>query len=264
MPPAKDTKTDTVISLTDRGFSQIAALYEKQRLKLGGGRLQIGSYLCGSYFRALCSAVTPAQLPESYDLVLPVLAQRDLSLLEDSKAQDLISGARALVVNDPGMLRRFGSGAQVRLGRLFFRAYRDHRYPQYEESASGEESMRALVKALRELGYHFYAVEREAIGSTLPSPEDGVPVPYYHLPYRLISGMRICEYASAEKAIEKKFRPDAACRLQCLRYHIRYEDKAFANAYIKFGRGLYDLAPRDAARGTNLIITPELSEDLQK
>lgn len=261
MPPAMDTNSDTVINLTDRDVLKITALYRKQYLKMGKGRLQIGSYLCGNYFRTLCAALTPSQLTESYDLVLPVLAQHDLTLLDDARTQELINGASALVVNDPGMLRRYGSRFKVRLGRLFFRTYRDHRYPHYEENDSGEDKMRTLVSALRAVNCRFYAVERETVGISLPPPAADDPLSYYHLPYRLISGIRICEYASMEKVIEKKFIPDDTCRLQCLRYHVSYEDKAFSNAYIKWGRGLYDLSPKSAAHGHNLIITPDYREE---
>ncbi len=260
MPPATDTKTDTVINLTDRELSKIPELYRIQYLKWGTGCLQIGSYLCGNYLRALCAHFAPSELPETYDLVLPVLAQHDLSQLEEKRTKALIHQARTIVVNDPGMLLRFSSRKNVRLGRLFFRTYRDHRYPYYETGAA-EDKLRPLTAALRDIGCNFCSVEREAIGNNPPHTVKDELISYCHLPYRLVSGIRICEYASAGKEVSSKFIPDDRCHLQCLHYCLRYEDEEFDNAYIKWGRGLYDLVPKGSAHGQNLIITPEFKEE---
>lgn len=274
MPQLTDTNADTVINLADRELTGLAELY-RDHCK-GKGRLQIGSYLCGNYFRHLCTVLTRSELPELYDLVLPVLAQHDLAFLDEERAQSLIDGAHTLVVNDPGMLMRFGCRKNVRLGRLFFRAYRDHRYPYYENSGAAEDMQRPLLSSLKAMGCTFSAVEREVIGNSLSPPAKGelpaegeppgegelpaegeLPI-YYHLPYRLISGIRICEYASAGKAVDRKFMPDDACSLQCLRFNVWYKDKEFGNEYVKLGRGLYDLAPECTSPGRYLIITPGL------
>ena len=138
-------RTDIVINLTDWKTGDILPCLKRQKECFENARLAIGSYLCGNYFRKLCCTFNIAELPVSYDLVIPIIAQHDLTILEDTRTQTMIRQACHIVVNDPGMLMRFGGDMDVRLGRLFFRTYRDHRYPAYEGSMVKREKMLLLT-----------------------------------------------------------------------------------------------------------------------
>ena len=253
MQSRSNLNTEIIINLTDWEPLELLSSFEKQRILYENARLEVGSYLCGNYFRHFCRSFDASSLPQSYDLVLPVLAQHDLSLFDDDRVQALINQAQNIVVNDPGTLMRF-SNLKVRLGRLFFRTYRDHRYHNYEQSMVQRDQQLSLISALKKVGAKFNAAECELIGEQ----RENDPFYYYHYPFRLISAMRICEYASQSKAIERKFIPDAKCSFQCLNSCIHYQDHAFQNNYIKWGRGLYDRAFPQSLEGFNLIIMPEL------
>ncbi|MCH5260581.1 MAG: hypothetical protein J1F18_12545 [Lachnospiraceae bacterium] len=262
MPRKPNMEPDTVINMTDCNPSDILSRYQRIQVRFENTGLAVGSYLCGNYFRNLCAAVTVSELPTSYDLVLPILAQHDLPLLEEPRTQLLIREAQHLVVNDPGMLMRLGGKANVRLGRLFFRAYRDHRYPAYEQSMVKNDKLKTLVSALQKTGCKFSAVECEMVGSADQIVADERLNCYYHVPYRLISAIRICEYASVGKPVDQKFLPDDQCGFQCFYSHIEYPDVSFQNGYVKWGRGLYDRVSLIPLKGQNLIIMPELFEGI--
>lgn len=282
--------SDTVINLTDRQPELINDLFRDAVSGYEGCSMAIGSYLCGNYFRRLCSLAGTLSLVAPYDLVLPIFAQHDICLLDDSRVRALISGARYLVVNDPGMLMRFSKCQNVRLGRLFFKRYRDHRYPEYEKIAPGIKHCLPLLDSLVSLGCRFCALEAETTevdssewktqisferkqvyGCCENTPEfrdineyeEGVSCGmelgtsdnyaeeqseerfftiYFHTPYRLVSTMRICEFASIGKSVDRKFVPDDRCSLRCLNSCFLYPDSGFHSCYLKYGRGIYDIA----------------------
>lgn len=261
-------KNDTVINLTDCNLSTITSRFQEKVIIPENNHIAVGSYLCGNYFRMFCSSVTPNDLPSEYDLVIPLLAQHDLSLLKNSKTLNLIKNSRFLIVNDPGMLMHFGNSKQIRLGRLFNRAYRDHRYPAYEVVSNVKHRSAAIISSLEMIGCKFSAVEYEmsnVIDNTLDEMINKSKISfYYHTPYRLVSAIRICEYASEGRPIEQKFLPDDRCKFQCLQSHILYSDLKFNNGYLKIGKGLYDYAPKFTSKEKNLIIAPKFIKEIER
>ena len=299
-------ETETVINLTDCPPDIINDLFQRTAADYGNCRMAIGSYLCSNYFRRLCLLSESLVITTPYDLVLPIFAQHDLTLLEDSRVIALISGAKYLVVNDIGMLMRFSEYGNLRLGRMFFRSYRDHRYPAYEKSAQGIRHSLPLLDSLLDLGFRFCSLEcemteretsecnnqikKEGNHATLKHAEEcektsylrdeiscengtcglklefseknseellriGMLSVYFHTPYRLVSAMRICEFASIGKPVDRKFIPDDRCCLQCLKTRIFYPDLEFNSGYMKYGKGIYDLAPTYGCTGKNVKVS---------
>lgn len=247
---------DVVVNCAGRRFSGITQLFQDTAEHLPVPcRLQIGSYTCGNYFIALLSWLERGCLAErldAYDLVVPVLSEARLDEFRPYMESPAVREAQNIVVNDFGMLRLFSGKQRVRLGRLLFRDYRDHRYPAHEETCCPKSG--ALTAALRELGYGITAVENDILSVDCKSEPDAVEV-YYHFPYRQVSCAHICEFASIGKAVEDKFMPDDACRFQCFDIRIRHGD-----GYLKVGRNIFDIVPEHrlfALKQSRIIYTPE-------
>ncbi len=242
---------DLIVNCAGRRFTEIAHIYRS----LGTGcHLQMGSYTCGNYFRGLLQWLAKDPLLDrmnEYDVVLPVFSESQLSLLRD--ADFVLRSARHIVVNDFGLLRCFSSDNRVRLGRLLFRDFRDHRYPQYETNSAYQAKATALLPALKEMGYEVSAMETDLITPDYTVVADGIDV-YYHFPYRQISSAHICEFAAIGRPVDKKFVPDAVCSFQCFDVKLRY-----AAGYVKVGRSVFDVLPEawlHTSSRTRLIYTP--------
>lgn len=244
---------DLVLNCADRRFDKIVSIYRTACQNVIC-RLQIGSYTCGRYFFGLIQWLAENPFPEEiagYDIVLPVFSESQLDWLHT--ADSVLESARHIVVNDYGMLRYFSGDKRVRLGRLLFRDYRDHRYPEYETNSEYHGKTAALLAALREIGYEVFSVENDLITADYTVELDGIPV-YYHFPYRQISSTHICEFAAVGKPIEKKFIPDDICAFQCFDVKIRHEA-----GYIKVGRSIFDQLPGewlDTVPRRRMIYTP--------
>jgi len=245
--------TDLVINCADRRFSDIEGIYHAIRQKTVC-RLQIGSYTCGNYFENLIKWMSNHPLSketDGYDLVLPVFSESQLEKLHT--ADSVLREAQHIVVNDYGMLRYFSGDKRVRLGRLLFRDYRDHRYPEYEGNSAYQAKTSALVAALSEMGYEIFSVENDLITASYTVDLGKIDV-FYHFPYRQISSTHICEFAAIGKPVEKKFIPDDVCSLQCFDVKIRHE-----SGYVKIGRNIFDVLPEvwlKVVPRTGLIYTP--------
>ena len=230
-----------VINCADRRFSDIVCLFQNTADHLPVPcRLQIGSYTCGNYFLGLLERLARDPLPESlggYDLVIPIFAEGQLDKFRSYTESPAVRGAKNIVVNDFGMLRQFSSKQRVRLGRLLFRDYRDHRYPAHEENLGLKSE--ALTAALQELEYGISAIENDILSADYKARSEALEV-YYHFPYRQVSCAHICEFASIGKTVENKFVPDDSCGFQCFDVRIRHGDE-----YLKIGRNIFDIVPKN-------------------
>jgi len=246
-------RSTLIVNCADRRFPEIVRIYHRARQE-GACRVQIGSYTCGNYFRGLLGWLAENPLPaemDGYDVVLPVFSESQLPVLQDADA--VLRSARHLVVNDFGMLRRFSGDSRVRLGRLLFRDFRDHRYPQYETNSAYQPKAAALLQVLREMGYAVSAMETDLITPDYVVDTDGIDV-YYHFPYRQVSSGHICEFAAIGRPVDEKFVPDDGCCFQCFDVKLRC-----GADYVKAGRSVFDLLPESwlqAMPRARLIYTP--------
>ena len=244
---------DFVVNCADRRFTDIEHTYQMVRQNTAC-RLQIGSYTCGGHFFGLTQWLKKNPLPADaagYDLVLPVFSESQLDWL--SVADDILKCARHIVVNDYGLLRHFSGDKRVRLGRLLFRDYRDHRYKEYETNRTYQAKAVSLINVLREMGYEIFSVENDMITADYAVDLGQIHI-YYHFPYRQVSSAHICEFAAIGKPVEKKFIPDDACAFQCFDVKIRHEA-----GYMKIGRSVFDILPESwlsAMPRSRIIYTP--------
>jgi len=250
-----------VINCTDRKFTEIQSLYQSVADALGVSecRLQIGSYSCGNYVLAMMQQTEILPGNVEYDLVIPEFSESQLEQFRKRERIPLVQCARQIVVNDFGALHYFYDRKDIRLGRMMFPDYRDHRYPEYENTRH-QAGNATLLAALSDLGYSIAAVENDLITkhSSLETTQNTVV--YYHVPYRQISSAHICEYASIGKRIERKFIPDDSCSFQCFDIKIRQKRRINGTQYFKVGKNVFDrldagwLSPEQAAY---VIYTPE-------
>lgn len=224
-------ETEKIINLCDRSYIFVEEIYKENIY--GNSVVLIGSYTCANYFIGLLDY---SIFFEEYDLVLPVLPEHLLPLLESKRLESLCKKARNIVVNDIGLLSYFNkkSYKNIRLGRLFFREYKDHRYEEYHNSFY-ESKIREAIVFLRKMKLDFVSVETD-----LPTVNTQFDVDcnvYLHLPYRQVSASHICEFASIGKDIENKYIPDDKCCYQCFKQLLEYP----MSGYLKVGKNVYDL-----------------------
>lgn len=248
---------DFVINCTDRRFTDIAGIYKSTTANLHTTyHMQIGSYTCGNYFLGLLHWLKQNLLPvdpAEYDIVIPVFSESQLEQFRSHMMDTVVQEARYIVVNDWGMLRCFSGRQRVRLGRLLFRDYRDHRYPAYEENHAYQAKAGTLLAALQNMEYEIAAAENDLITLNYQTDLESVDI-YYHFPYRQISSAHICEFAAIGKPVEKKFIPDDDCSFQCFDVKIHHE-----SGYLKIGRNIFDVLGKDwlpTVPKLRLIYTP--------
>lgn len=191
------------------------------------GRVYAGSYFCARYFTGsgFWKAVAPvcAELGVPVTLVVPVANQ---GLLEQAKrtlreAVDGLGGlADEVTVNDVGMLGHVQGAydCRVNLGRLFFRDPRDVRVPRQRQ----RETSPALLQRIdggRYLGHPLQCVELDQTSLRLtlpPAGQLGCEVAL-HGPVVYMSTGMVCKFGSLHREVTRKFRPNGACGMECLR-----------------------------------------------
>ncbi len=212
-------------------------------------RIYIGSYFCSQYFlhqskemleelKLLCK-----QEKVSISLVIPTFSQKDLERgkqkIEQIKGwiEPLID---EIVVNDYGMLvyMKDTYEAPIYLGRLFAKDYRDPRYEGYFNEVLNPKIfnhyMLELIKYFEVKGIEF---DPTHTGINLSESPKWLTVGI-HSPYCYMTTGHICEYASLDKEIAKKFRPNTPCTHECSSHVIRYnlEDN---REWLRLGKTIY-------------------------
>lgn len=200
-------------------------------------RVLVGSYSCVNYLKYLVSYFEKNECYNiNYDIVLPVFPEDQLEYLQTECMHKIIDNCNCIVVNDFGMLEHFKEYKNIRLGRLFFKDYKDKRYEKYD---TGRYKLKfsALLSSLKKMGYSIHELECDCVSQNFEiESTDDVKV-YVHYPYRQLACGHICEFASIGKRIEKKFLPDDICSMQCRGVMIKTQDPE----YIKIGNCVYDL-----------------------
>lgn len=225
---------EIIWNLCDRSIGDIEA-YKDRCQGEEMPRIQLGSYSCGNYFEKFLKHFLELKKGE-FDLVVPTLPEHRVSLLDSKEFRQCCQNARQLVVNDFGLLDKLSSHRyEIRMGRLFFKDYRDHRYEEYDASNYCGKAT-ALLDFVMKQGFSVVAIESDIITKkySLQLPK-GISA-YFHFPYRQISMSHICEFAAINKNIDDKFIPDDDCDLQCLNVYL----EAKRAGYFKMGRNVYD------------------------
>ncbi|WP_310604751.1 hypothetical protein [Anaerosporobacter sp.] len=212
-------------------------------------RIYIGSYFCAQYFlhmddNLIDEIVTYAKSMEMrLTLVIPIIAQKELEnvLNKIERYCDYFENCMdEITVNDYGMLAYIHETYDVRLnmGRLFMKDYRDPRYPVYFKSELRPKIFtKYLSRLIREYQIDGMEFDLTHLIINFESKPSGILIGL-HTPYCYMTVGQICEYASINKEVEKKFRPNQPCAKECQETIIRY-DLRDNREWIRVGRGLF-------------------------
>lgn len=222
-------------------------------------RIYIGSYFCSQYF-LLSSGIT--QIVEFCEknriemtLVIPVFSEKDLSTAKHKIAYFLNNYKlmTEVTVNDYGMLNHIQKNfdKKINLGRLFFKDPRDIRIKDYFI-----KKLSPSYFTFTESGININLVE---LDNTQFEPFDCKDFSFefkigVHTPWCFMSTGNICKHASIHRSIEKKFRPNCVCRLECEATYEEYNKKDFC--IIHFGRTIYYYNALDNEQNYRLIYFP--------
>ncbi len=210
-------------------------------------RVYIGSNFCGQYFLHIIPKALLAFKSFCEDkkikitLCIPIFSQKNLGIAK-KHISDIISFLGELVdeitVNDYGMLNYISSQYSnifINLGRLFHKDTRDIRYGDYYNS----EFTPSLFSLSDAQTNHFQIKfhEIDPTHSRINLNEICQPVAIY-TPYCYVTVGQICEFASIDLPIEKKFRPNSACNMTCNKVFMKYINPQ-GDCFYKIGRTVY-------------------------
>ncbi len=252
-------KKPTIVNLCDRDFQEILERIHEKDMPI----VQVGSYSCANYFIHVIKFIAgPSKevfASNGFDLVIPTLPEHYLNVLESEEFHVCCDRCRQIVVNDYGILQYLNGQYNIRMGRLFFKDYRDHRYKEYD-SAEYEAKAGAVLDFVFNSGIRINAFENDIITQNYSFSHNKPLEVYLHYPYRQISMSHICEYASIGKKIEDKYIPDDFCSMQCLKIKLISPEYK----YIKVGKSVYDILDEQYLENIKsdycLIVTPKWSE----
>ena len=212
-------------------------------------RIYIGSSFCSQYFLHLRNDEIDSLVHACskrnvrLTLVIPTFTEKDLEkgkIKLKSFSQYFYQIIDEITVNDYGMLKyiRDSYDIQINMGRLFMKDYRDPRHEDYFMRVYMPKiftkSIEKLVKEYGVSGFEFDLTHEFVDFSH--RPEDihiGI-----HYPYSYMTVGHICELASINKEISKKFRPNAGCNKECHETRINYEFHD-GREWFKYGRTIY-------------------------
>ncbi|WP_167958748.1 hypothetical protein [Anaerosporobacter faecicola] len=212
-------------------------------------RIYIGSYFCAQYFIHMKDSTVEQVMAYAkhmgirVTLVIPILPQKDL---EEGKKKvegyvDYFEGNMdEITVNDYGMLSYIHETYDVRLnmGRLFMKDYRDPRYPNFFKTVLRPKIFtRYLTHLIEEYQIDGMEFDRTNIAVNLEKKPKGIVIGM-HTPFCYMTVGQICEYASINKQLEKKFRPNQGCGKECQDTIIHY-DLQDDREWIRVGRAVY-------------------------
>ena len=209
---------DLYYSLDENKIKEIILMVEKKfqsQIKY----LYFGSYFCPNYFLTLSNELLDKFNDYIIYLVIPICSE---NTLDSVKKKINFLHANYYVVNDFGMLNYLKNKKMI-LGRLFFKDVREPRIKDHKFGFTITNEIKRLIN-----DYKIVEVESEALS---------------HFPYKNISSCHICEYASISKEINKKFRANDTCKIDCSRAFIEYDN------YLKLGKGIYYLDDLDIKNG---------------
>lgn len=241
-------KAETCVNLCEiSGFSELYRVLAKIKEKMSFERIYMGSYFCDEFFLRtdydnLIKLVQEINKNIRITLVLPIFCEKNLNSgkdLMDRLLQDYGSVVDEITVNDYGMLTyiRDNFNLKLNMGRLFFKDYRDPRYPEYFEDTWKPKGFNALLKHnIEKFGIH--EIEIDITHKSVDLSENPGCVVGLHTPYTYMTTGKICEYASMYRPVQKKFRPNISCERECLNAFIRY-NLDDGRTWVRVGRTIY-------------------------
>lgn len=216
-------------------------------------RIFIGSSFCSQYFVNFTSWVKVVDFCHRKNLrmtlVVPVFSELDL-FIGKKKIDKILSESSGIIdeitVNDIGMLKLFQSKKELKInmGRLFFKDPRDCRVPAYTQFSLSPQLLSCISDMYLEK-YHFNGIELDPTNEILNLSEAqqynySISI---HSPFCYITTGNICKFASIHKPIEKKFRPNIRCGMECseiVDFYSGYVVQTDCNPnLIRIGRTLY-------------------------
>ena len=241
-------KAETCVNLCEiSGFCELYHVLIKVKEKMSFERIYMGSYFCDEFFLrndydSLIELVQGINKNIHATLVLPIFCEKNLKKgkeLIDILMQKYIDVIDEVTVNDYGMLTymRNNYNRKMNMGRLFFKDYRDPRYPEYfEDTWKPKGFHRRLKDNIERYGIH--EVEVDITHKSVDLSENPGCVVGLHTPYTYMTTGKICEYASMYRPVQKKFRPNISCVRECLNAFIRY-DLGDERKWVRVGRTVY-------------------------
>ncbi len=221
-------------------------------------RVYVGSYFCSQYFLK-CNIYKiiydiAKEKGSGMTLVIPVFSEKDLEkgkkLLTElmDTYGDLID---EITVNDIGMLAYVKKlfDKKINLGRLFFKDQRDARVPDYYERTI-TPNLLTYMEYLDSIS--LVELDRTNRRVELCNVKD-VEVAM-HIPFCYMTTGNICKFASINKVVESKFRPNCSCNQECASVYEKTpvsNDEQISELY-RIGRTIYhynnDIVENDISR----------------
>lgn len=241
-----------IMNYLDQKEESIDAIITKAAQKAGFDhvkRIYIGSYFCAQYFlhmddRLIDDIVTFAKNKGIYlTLVIPIIPQKDLNnVLKkiENYSEYFEDCMDEITVNDYGMLIYIHENFDVKLnmGRLFMKDYRDPRHPNYFETTLKPKIFtKYLIRLIEQ--FQIDGMEFDLTHETInfENKPRGIRIGI-HTPLCYMTMGQICEYASINKEVEMKFRPNQSCMKECEETIIQY-DLQDNREWVRIGRAVY-------------------------
>lgn len=210
-------------------------------------RLYAGSSFCSQYFITTSFWDLLFQLCEKngykVTLTIPVFSEKNLEKGKktiDYIIRKLFPFVDEVTINDFGMLdfiTNYEIG--INFGRLFFKDPRDIRVNDYFSVTTKPAALSFGLNSYA-TGVELDPICKEIDLSSLNSQEQ-ITIGL-HTPFCYLTTGNICKYASVHKKIEKKFRPNIECQLECSRVSEVYFGDSNGNTkyrILRFGRTVY-------------------------
>ena len=208
-------------------------------------RLYIGSYFCSQYFLKVTWFGRLLKFCNENNLkvtlVVPVITEKDLKASKMAIDKMVECGKTVLdeiTVNDPGMLKyiaRTYKSLKINMGRLFFKYAREPRIAEYNHMCINVSEDLTLHVPKNKINYW----EFDEITQSLQF-EKKERMLAVHRPFCFITMGNICKFASLYKALDKKFRPNDICGMECQKLDEHYLDNKDTDVDLyRIGRTVY-------------------------
>lgn len=209
-------------------------------------RIYVGSYFCAEFFMHMGIeelGIFIGSQSSKITLVVPIFSQKNLEAGKEKithiilKYYDKID---EITVNDYGMLDYVSNSFNIciNMGRLFMKDYRDPRYEDYFRSTNSPriftEYLDKIISKYKVKGMEFDPTHSKIDFASKP---DNMVIAV-HTPYAYMTTGKICEYASTNTHIDKKFRPNKSCEVECANTRIHYEITDTMD-WIRIGRTIF-------------------------
>ena len=212
----------------DKYLNHCGVVDKSNELLKGKKRVYVGSYFCSQYFLSLkidklVEVVRDRNIKMT--LVLPIFSEKDLNIAK-SKILKILQTSEIMIdeitVNDFGMLTYIQSNfdIKVNLGRLFFKDARDVRVNEYYLQ-KGKVNILSVLENIVDISKINY-IELDETNKMIDVNDNyNVAV---HFPFCFMTTGNICKYASINKSLECKFRPNDRCGQECSCVYEHYSE----------------------------------------